>query len=764
MLTQLLALWHPQRRLALGLVAMLLLTTALNIAPSAAAPPEPAALRGSVHWDDQPSVISNGADTAYPWSATDSNDVTHVIYMTTDGAIWYTNNAGGSFNIGGKRLDLAGSTPPAWPFAAIAVGPNNVVHVVYQLFNKSNQIYYRRSDDGGQTWSSREQVSNDPKTASPDLAVDSNNDAHIVWMGNRCGQYNVYYRLRRNSGGMSGTSAPRDSCSTYENRPQIAVIGTQPHVIFQNNSEIYYRRLDGDGQWRGDNISVSPKYNSANASIASDGISKLFVAWDEGVNGHDIEFRTSFDGGHSWSNIVSFSNGPQLATSPYVSWSDAAKRAFVVWQDGAGSGDSRGEIWEREFDPQTLDTTFADQISHFNGRSLWPTIGTGSKRADIVWMDEANKSSGFFQVWNWGGALIDATPITGCNGTLKLDGVTIDGVKATDTMTLTGTITPEAGCVPDKMQVSLNEPITDATPMLTYSPNLPPLLADEGLCAQTVYVRLFRSGAGAQAFSDSITVDTSVDAIVHVSNPHLLSLPAFPDTPKPGASDGDPNYTREPKFFLGINDAGDCTGLTTFNIPSVGSGAITDGSYTNWLDLPNVTTAGSKPFIVNVNDKIGHTTPFPQSIVYDPNPPVLDSTANPTATSLLSTTSILVPLAFDKIHVTDDQYGPREGLPADAEFWGVEMANSTTVVTPDNPGLKWFPVQVPNASNTFTVTWDLLSGLSSPPAQNTGGDVYTYARFIDGAGNVSTGAIVVRRIRLEPNYTLPTQYLPIVRK
>src|SRR5262249_35657588 len=162
------------------------------------------------------------------------------------------------------------------------------------------------------------------------------------------------------------------------------------------------------------------------------------------------------------------------------------------------------------------------------------------------------------------------------------------------------------------------------------------------------------------------------------------------------------NYTREPKFFLGINDAGDCTGLTTFDIPSVGSGVITDGSYTNWLDLPNIATAGPKQFIVNVSDKMGHTATLPQSIVYDPNPPHLDSTANPTATSLLSTTSILVPLAFDNISVTDDQYGPAEGLPATAEFWGVEMANNTTNVAPDNPGLKWFPVQTPNASNTLT--------------------------------------------------------------
>ena len=279
---------------------------------------------------------------------------------------------------------------------------------------------------------------------------------------------------------------------------------------------------------------------------------------------------------------------------------------------------------------------------------------------------------------------------------------------------------------------------------------------------QIVNVRLFRNGVGGTPFSASVTADIGVDANVSVSNPHLLGRPAFPDSPRPGAIDGDANYTREPKFRLEINGTADCTGLTTFDIPSIGSGTIANNVYTDWFDLPNITTAGEKQFIVNISDKAGYSNPFQQSIVYDPNPPVLDATANPTVTAPLSTTSILVPLAFDDIHVADDTFGELEGLPADAEFWGVLVANSTTNVTPDNPGLDWFPVQVPNARSTFTTTWNLLTGLSNPPAKNTGGDVYVYVRFIDGAGNPTEDAIVVHRIRLEPNYTLPRLNLPIV--
>jgi hypothetical protein len=760
MLTQLLTPWHPRRRSTLALVALLLLTTFLTITPTQGAPPAPSALDSSINWVDKPAVLSNTGDVGYPWAAVDSNNITHAVYMTDNGNIWYVNTAT-RISI---RLDQGGATAPGWPFAAIAVGPGGVIHVVYLLFNKDNQIYYQRSNDGGRTWvaRSREQISGGSKAASPHIAVDSSNNAHIVWIDTGCdGQYNVRYRLRLNSGIKSGIESVKRECGTYQTRPQVTVIGTTPHVVFQRGDEIYYRQRSVNGVWTGDNLSKSNRVFSGNASIASDGISKLFVTWDEGVNNHDIKFSTSFDGGLNWSNTVSYASTDDIATNPHVAWSDTSKRAYVVWQDDNASDDGKSEIWEREFDPKTLDTTFADRVSHFNGRSQWPTIGVGPGLVDIVWMDEEGEDKGFFKVWDWPGTYKGVIgPPTGCDGTLVLN----NGLSSTQSITLTGTITPEAGCVPDQMQVALNAPITDATPKIAYSASLPQLQAQAGLCIQTVSVRLFRNGAGGAVFNDTIAVDTSVDATVQVSNPHRNDLPAFPGPSVPGASDGDPNYTREAKFFLSINDAGDCTGLDTFVIPAIGSGTITNGSYTGWFDLPNITTAGSKQFIITLTDKAGHSDTIEQSIVYDPNPPDLVSTANPTVTTPLSTTSILVPLAFDGIDVTDDEYGSREGLPANAEFWGVLVANSTTNVTSDNPGLKWFPVQVPNASSTFTITWDLLTGLSNRPAQNTGGNIYSYIRFIDGAGNPTTDAIRVRRIKLEPNYTLPTLYLPFVGK
>src|SRR5215470_7210043 len=94
---------------ALSLAFLMLLTAMLAAAPTQAAPPTPAALNGSIMWDPAPSIVSNGTRIAYPWVTVGPNDVTHVIYFTVAGEVIYTNNETGAFNLGGKRLDSAGT-------------------------------------------------------------------------------------------------------------------------------------------------------------------------------------------------------------------------------------------------------------------------------------------------------------------------------------------------------------------------------------------------------------------------------------------------------------------------------------------------------------------------------------------------------------------------------------------------------------------------------------------------------------------------------
>jgi hypothetical protein len=759
MLTQSTSPRRIARIAALSLALLSLLTAMLAAAPAQAAPPAPAVLEGSVEWQEPPTIISNGKRIAYPWITVGPNDVSHMIYFTIDGEVMYTNNETGAFNIGGKRLDSAG-TPAQVPVAAIAVGPNNVIGVAYVTVGRDNTVYFRQSFDGGKNWTPKEQISGGEKAASPHLAYDAASNAHIVWIDNRCGQglYNAYYRERFANGLKSGTSSPRSSCSSYQNRPQITIAGGKPQVAFQHGasrgSEIYYARLEGN-TWVNQNISVSNNISSQNATITSDGGNNIFIAWDENVGNvnHEIYFRASFDGGQTWTakpiNMSAGSAG--ISTAPALTWSAKAQRAIVVWQDEQGGSTGNPEIWERQFSPVSLDTTFADRISHLTRRSMWPTVGAGINRADISWQDEDRE---FFQAWHMGGLVGGPA---GCDGSLVLNG----GAAATRDRTLSGTITPANGCVPDQMQVSLDAPVTDATPKIAYNASIPLQTVPEGGCVHTVYVRLFKGGAGGKEFSDNIQVDSTVDAAVRMTNPHLSGLSTSGGLP--GAQDGDERYTRDQDFFLGINDIGECSGLLSYKVQGGTNGAIPDTGFADTVDLPGGTTPAARNVIVTVTDKISNTQNFQTNLIYDAGAPTLSNSGNPTVTMPLSTTSIIVPLSFDNISVNDAIYGAEENLPTGKQFWGVWIAVSRTPTAPPTTDLaRWSPVEVLDRNSTFTVNWSLFSGLPSP--SKTAGDYYVFVKFLDGAGNFTTATLESAKITLQSDFTTPTLYVPIVRR
>ncbi|MFL5806811.1 MAG: hypothetical protein ACJ8CR_34425, partial [Roseiflexaceae bacterium] len=74
MLSQLSAPRRTHHLAALGLAALLLLTVALASAPIQAARPAPAEILGTIKWDKEPQIVSNGRRSGFPRVAVDSNN------------------------------------------------------------------------------------------------------------------------------------------------------------------------------------------------------------------------------------------------------------------------------------------------------------------------------------------------------------------------------------------------------------------------------------------------------------------------------------------------------------------------------------------------------------------------------------------------------------------------------------------------------------------------------------------------------------------
>jgi hypothetical protein len=279
-------------------------------------------------------------------------------------------------------------------------------------------------------------------------------------------------------------------------------------------------------------------------------------------------------------------------------------------------------------------------------------------------------------------------------------------------------------------------------------------------------------------FQDSIIFDPGVDAAVTLRNPYLNPLPTDPPLPDDGgAYVGDPNYTRIGQVVAEVQAGSDeCSDLVR-----VASGATTrtltpplaPGEQAV-LSLPLAVgdTPGSVTVPLTVSDGAENTADYSTELFYDNQPPQFGAdpgtlaVVGPAGQPISSTDRFLVDLRFEQVQASDAGYGERETLP----FWGVQLATSPAPAIPITDtarldALNWQTVAVADVTtsdgrSSFTVeNWSLLPGPASDPR---GSELVTYARLVDGAGNVSLQALRAPGVTLASDTVIERSYLPLL--
>jgi hypothetical protein len=157
---------------------------------------------------------------------------------------------------------VSGAPPPCecggWAYwgaqLTLAVDARDRVYVLYNASDAkygNNRMWFRRSTDGGATWSPRLDVSEAPAGANnlfPALVARGNGDVRIAWQDDRNGfdaggddadaRWNTYYRSSTDRG---GTWSPETQLSQFE--------PGYPYKLSDGYLEPYgdYFELDVDG-------------------------------------------------------------------------------------------------------------------------------------------------------------------------------------------------------------------------------------------------------------------------------------------------------------------------------------------------------------------------------------------------------------------------------------------------------------------------------------------------------------------------------------
>lgn len=294
--------------------------------------------------------------------------------------------------------------------------------------------------------------------------------------------------------------------------------------------------------------------------------------------------------------------------------------------------------------------------------------------------------------------------------------------------------------------------------------------------AETLFTQV-RSGNTLETTAKQVSmiIDRKVNGSLRAVNPYIGNkLPVFTNTGEGdilpfdissngGASDGHPNYTREPLFYLEAVGGNDCVGLRQFRYGSSTSTlgrpyGVVDELFANVLPLPNPSNIaqGPRALLVRLGDDIGNEIDFTTTITYDSVKPVLADGASFTITSGVDGTAI-TRLSFSNVQVTDVYPGG---------YWGVWVANSLTPVADPqtSESLNWSPAPVdPAGSSPVLEDWSLLTNLNRTARSFTGPQTfYVYVRFLDGAGN-PTDRVISQQITLSA-VTGPTMYAPFIRR
>lgn len=147
-------------------------------------------------WEATKRLTWNSGPSENPIIRTDSKDNIHLVwYDGTPGnyEIFYKRSTNGGANWTTTRLTW---NPSYSKYPAVAIDASNHIHTTWNdTLPGNNEIYHKKSINGGGTWIDAERLTWNPGiSVTSEIAADSSNRIHLVWSDDTPGNYEIYYR------------------------------------------------------------------------------------------------------------------------------------------------------------------------------------------------------------------------------------------------------------------------------------------------------------------------------------------------------------------------------------------------------------------------------------------------------------------------------------------------------------------------------------------------------------------------------------------
>jgi BNR repeat-like domain len=277
----------------------------------------------------RPAIAAVSSDTlAVVWSDNTPGNSELFSKRSTDGGAGWTT---------AKRMTwTSGSSED--PVMALDLSGN--LHLVCTESTSGNdEIYYKKSSDGGSTWTTSRRLSwTSGYSLNPAIAADSSGHLHVIWRDDTPGNFEVYYK-KSTDGGTSWSAGKRLTWTSAESGSPAAIVDPSGylHVVWRDYAsdhwEIYYKRsTDGGAGWTTGRRLTWTSGDSVDPDIAVDNSGYLHLVWSCLVPaaGAHLDYQKSTDAGSSWTSAQRLTWGSGLPCLPVIA-SDSSGDLHLVW-------------------------------------------------------------------------------------------------------------------------------------------------------------------------------------------------------------------------------------------------------------------------------------------------------------------------------------------------------------------------------------------------------------------------------------------------
>ncbi len=222
----------------------------------------------------------------------------------------------------------------------ISIGLNGSVNIVWADNRDGNyKVYYEKLDNNGNTLIDDLRLTNDSAASFlPLIKSDNEGNLHVIWYDYRDGARIFYKKLNQN-GNVLIDDRRISSVSYYSYYPDFSIDNLgHIHVVWDStvenlNREIFYKKLDNNGNTLIDDLRLTFDNSSSwNPSVASDSTGNVHVVWEDSRNGNLEIYYTKLDnnGNTLVDDLKLIFNSPIRNPSVLIGLNNSV---HIVWDD-----------------------------------------------------------------------------------------------------------------------------------------------------------------------------------------------------------------------------------------------------------------------------------------------------------------------------------------------------------------------------------------------------------------------------------------------